>query len=312
MSGRRYTVAFLAGDGVGPELTAEATRALAAVAPLHGFEVEQVHAPFGAEALSRHGQLVPAPTRQAVLEADAVLVASRAEPALRLLEADLDERAAATRVRVGRDADVVVLRPLDDCSSAWTVERAFALACERRAHVSVVTSNAAFRAQVEAAADEHPGVRVEQPRLSETVRALALSPERFDVVLGDTAFGSALAEVAAAEDDERVVATGRLAEHGPSLFAPSHGRAAAIAGQGVANPSSMLLALSLLLGEGLGERAAAETIGEAVAEALRGGVHTPDVHGERAASGTRDFVDVVLGLFQVATPNAEFARRVWA
>ena len=41
---------------------------------------------------------------------------------------------------------------------------------------------------------------------------------------------------------------------------PAHGAAEDIAGQGVANPASMLLAAALMLGEGLGERGAAETL----------------------------------------------------
>ena len=50
MSRRIYTVACLAGDGVGPELMAEASRALAEVSRLHGFEVDDIHVPFGTEA----------------------------------------------------------------------------------------------------------------------------------------------------------------------------------------------------------------------------------------------------------------------
>ena len=48
---RVYVVACLAGDGLGPELMAEASRTLRKVARMHGFSVEDVHAPFGSEAL---------------------------------------------------------------------------------------------------------------------------------------------------------------------------------------------------------------------------------------------------------------------
>ena len=40
MRRKRYTVACLAGDGIGPELMAEASRAIAAVSRLYGFAVE--------------------------------------------------------------------------------------------------------------------------------------------------------------------------------------------------------------------------------------------------------------------------------
>jgi isocitrate/isopropylmalate dehydrogenase len=37
MRKKRYTVACLSGDGIGPEVTAEASRALAVVSGMHGF-----------------------------------------------------------------------------------------------------------------------------------------------------------------------------------------------------------------------------------------------------------------------------------
>ena len=73
---RRHTVACLAGDGLGPELMAEATRTLRKVARMHGFAIEEVHVPFGSEALTRSGHPLPPATRSAVLAADAVLVAT--------------------------------------------------------------------------------------------------------------------------------------------------------------------------------------------------------------------------------------------
>ena len=64
---------------------------------------------------------------------------------------------------------------------------------------------------------------------------------------------------------------GRAAAAGPGVFGPSHGTATDIAGQGVADPSSMLLAAALMLGEGLGERGAAATLSAAVSHVLGNG-----------------------------------------
>ena len=70
----------------------------------------------------------------------------------------------------------------------------------------------------------------------------------------------------------------------------------------------MLLAVALLLGEGLGRHAAAETLEGSVVAALRRPERTPDVaDGGRLASGTREFVDVVLGLLPSARRDTEFA-----
>ena len=52
MSSRAWTVACFAGDGVGPELMAETSRVLAEVARLHALHLNDVHLPFGGEALA--------------------------------------------------------------------------------------------------------------------------------------------------------------------------------------------------------------------------------------------------------------------
>ena len=81
MRKKRYTVACLSGDGIGPEVTAEASRALAVVSGMHGFQVEEVHVPFGGDALRRFGHPLPSVTRAACAECDAVPAAMlRASP----------------------------------------------------------------------------------------------------------------------------------------------------------------------------------------------------------------------------------------
>ena len=94
---RRYTVACLAGDGVGPELTAEASRVLAVVSRLHGFGITELHLPFGGEALVRFGHRLPLGTQSDLGRADAVLVAAPGEPAFQLVKAALDPVCSLTR-----------------------------------------------------------------------------------------------------------------------------------------------------------------------------------------------------------------------
>ena len=94
MSRRAYTVVCLARHGIGPEVMGEASRALTAVSLQHGFHVDERHVPFGADALTRFGRSFPLSSRNALLGADAVLVAAKSDAALRSLEADLDLRAS--------------------------------------------------------------------------------------------------------------------------------------------------------------------------------------------------------------------------
>jgi 3-isopropylmalate dehydrogenase len=78
VTGRRtYVVACLAGHGIGPEITAAASRALAGLAREHGFAVEELHPPFDTEALTRSGHHLPAAT-EAAPERDAVPVGTAA------------------------------------------------------------------------------------------------------------------------------------------------------------------------------------------------------------------------------------------
>jgi 3-isopropylmalate dehydrogenase len=305
---KTYTVACLSGDGVGPELMAEACRALAEISRLHGFRVNDVHVPFGSEAVSRWGHPLPASTRSAYLGADAVLVAVDGEPALADVESELDLRAAVTRVRFGARGDVRLLYPLSSDLSEWTVEKAFEIARSSRARLASVDEDGGWRELVTDAAARHDGVFVEHFSVAAGLPALAFEPDQFDVVVTGPLFGEALSEIAASLDREpRVVAWGQLAGNGPGVFTPGHAKSHEEAGQGVANPSSTLLAVATMLGEGLGEHAAAETLAQAVTHACGGnGVRTLDRLLRGVAASTRQFTDAVLSELPAAHANAEF------
>jgi 3-isopropylmalate dehydrogenase len=79
---RKFTIAVLPGDGIGPEVTAEAVRALLAVADLFGFQLDLLELPVGAAAVALSGEALPASTRDGVLDADAVLLGAVGDPGL--------------------------------------------------------------------------------------------------------------------------------------------------------------------------------------------------------------------------------------
>ena len=68
----------------------------------------------------------------------------------------------------------------------------------------------------------------------------------------------------------------------------------------------MLLAASLMLFEGLGERAAGRTLERAITHAIADGWRTADLDGRGVASTTRDFMDAVLDLMPGARTDVEF------
>ena len=294
------TVACLTGSGTAPELMAEAMYALDAVARVHGFAYDQVHAPFGGVALARFGQTVPASTRDAVLGADAVLVAGAEEPTLNDVMAELDLRARVTRVRFGRHDDVAFVTSVSDDAAEWSVRRAFEIAGGRRMRLACV-GDSEWCELVQMAAPDHEHVRVEHVSPRDAMPFAAFNPGRFDVVVVAPAWAEGMVEIAAAGASHRVAAHALLAEHGPSLFVPSPDGGFALAGHGVVNPSSMLFAAALTLEYGLGQLAAAETLAGAVSAAL---VNEPTRFGVRAT--TREFTSRVLNGFQLTMRNAEF------
>ncbi len=298
MSRRAYTVVCLARHGIGPEVMAEASRALTAVSLQHGFHVDERHVPFGADALTRFGRSFPLSSRSALLGADAVLVAAKSDAALATLEADLDLRASISRVRFEGRAELTILAPLGTDAWEWTLERAFSLARASRGRITLVGVDESWENEADSLEQRHDGLQIERLMPQDAIRPLIFNPERFDVVVCKRELARTAVEVAASLADGRTVAWGRLAPTAPSIFGPAHGAADALAGQGVADPSSMLLAAALMLAEGLGERSGAATLSGAVGLA----------RDDARRPSTRGHADLVLSHLPVTAANSEFYR----
>lgn len=76
----RRRIAVLPGDGIGPEVTAEAVRVLNAVSQATGAVFEFEEAPFGGAAVELEGDPLPASTERACRESDAVLLGAVGGP----------------------------------------------------------------------------------------------------------------------------------------------------------------------------------------------------------------------------------------
>jgi 3-isopropylmalate dehydrogenase len=74
------TIAVLAGDGIGSEVTAEGVRALAAVAKKFGHSLKFEHALLGGAAIDATGEAMPAATLALCRRADAVLLGAVGGP----------------------------------------------------------------------------------------------------------------------------------------------------------------------------------------------------------------------------------------
>jgi len=184
------------------------------------------------------------------------------------------------------------------------VRRAFALAGERRGHVTLVHKanvlHLAFGiwlAECEAAVREHPGVRLDTVLFDAMAARLVRSPGSFDVVVTENLFGDTLSDLAG-ELAGALGTSGSLnAGDQYAMAQAAHGSAPDIAGRGVANPVGMMVSSAMLLAW-LGERhddaaagRAATAIERAIDSVLASGVATGDLGG---SAGTVGFTDAVV------------------
>jgi 3-isopropylmalate dehydrogenase len=75
-----HRITLLAGDGIGPEITAVARQLLDAVSLRHGFELSYDEQPMGGAAIDATGEPLPPSTLEACRAADAVLLAAIGSP----------------------------------------------------------------------------------------------------------------------------------------------------------------------------------------------------------------------------------------
>jgi len=319
------TVAVLPGDGIGPEVAAEAIRVLDALG------IDHAEHPFGGGAILEQGTPLPEQTLAACRASDAVLLAAvglpelegkpvRPEQGLLGLRKELGVYANLRPAR-GDGIDLIVVRELvgglyfgakgtrDDGTWFDTCEytrpeveriahRAFWIARERRGRVTSVdkvnvmhTSRLWRDVVTELGATEYPDVPLDHALVDSFAMTVVNAPESIDVVLTENTFGDILSDIAAAVTGGLgLAASASLGDDGPGLFEPVHGSAPQIAGQGVANPAAMLRSTALLLRHGLGLEDEAVAVERAVDIALRD-APTIDLGG---SSGTRELGDVVL------------------
>ena len=95
----KASIAVLAGDGIGPEVTAESRRCLAAVARLFHHDFEFLDLPFGGAAIDAHADPLPERTLTACRAADAILLGAIGGPKWSAPDAPLRPEQGLLRLR---------------------------------------------------------------------------------------------------------------------------------------------------------------------------------------------------------------------
>ncbi len=296
-----YKVGVIGGDGIGPEVVAEALKVVRAV----GVDLDTVEYDLGGARWLRDGEVLPESVLQELRELDAILLGAVGHPDV---PPGIIERGLLLRLRF--DLDLYVnLRPFPGFSvvrentegsyageggflrrgtaaevatqgsvnTRMGVERCVRFAFElarlgSRQHVTLVhkTNVLSFAGDLwwrtfgEVAAG-YPGIATDYCHVDAACIHLVERPERFDVIVTDNLFGDILTDLAGAVTGGiGLAASANLNPErtGPSLFEPVHGSAPDIAGTGKANPLAAIRSAAMML-EFLGEADAAARMAEA-------------------------------------------------
>lgn len=312
-------VVVLAGDGIGPEVTAAAVQVLMAVAQRHGLSLTIEHALSGGAAIDSTGDPLPPATEAAVLRADAVWLGAVGGPKWGTGPVRPEQGLLRLRQRLGTFANV---RPVTVRASLASLSP---LRPERLRGTDILfvrefTGGLYFGVKTRKLARDNAGQRA-------TVLCVYHEAEIVRVVRLAGAFARARTERLTSVDKANVLETSRLwrevtsrimADEFPDaaavlagsigllpsaslstpradgtargLYEPIHGSAPDIAGQGLANPVGAILSVALMRRHSFGLDGLTRTVEGAVYAALDDGVRTADLVAPGAIGATTQAV----------------------
>ena len=182
------------------------------------------------------------------------------------------------------------VRKITAQASRRIAQSGFEMARRRRRKVTAVhkanvikLSEALFLREVRAVAAQFPEVKYEEQLVDSMAALLVRDAARFDVVVTTNMFGDILSDEAAELSGSLGLGAAINAGAGHCMAQAQHGSAPDIAGQGIANPASLILSAAMLL-EWLGVRHGRSAFAEA-AGAIEGAV---DYVLQRPETRTRD------------------------
>ena len=179
------------------------------------------------------------------------------------------------------------------------VRYAFELAMTRHKKLTLVhktnvlvNAGGLWQRVVDEVAAEFPEVEVDYNHIDAATIYMVQDPQRYDVIVTDNLFGDILTDLAGAvAGGVGLASSGNInaAKEFPSMFEPVHGSAPDIAGQGIADPTAMILSVAMML-RFLGDEDNAARIEDAVehdvAERGDAKVRTAEV-GDRIAAALK-------------------------
>jgi len=310
-----HEIAVIPGDGIGQEVTPAAVEVLEAV-PV---DFEFVRGEAGDHVAQERGDPLPAETRALTTDADATLFGAAGEtaadvvlplrsvvgsfanvrparsyPGLDALQPETDLvfiRENTEGVYSGIESEIsdgvrTLTRVVTEKASREIAEYGFRYA-RRNGYENVTIAHKAnvmrqtdglFLETAQAVGQER-GADYDTALMDALAMHLVQRPEEYGVVICPNLAGDMLSDLAAGLVGGLGLLPSANVGEDNAMFEPVHGSAPDIAGQGIANPTAMILSAAMLL-DHLGYAEESDHVHAAVESVLAEGPHTPDLGGE--------------------------------
>jgi len=319
-----HEIAVIPGDGIGQEVTPAAVEVLEAL----NVDFDFVEGDAGDAVKAETGEALPQETREMAAEADATLFGAAGETAADVILPLREVVGSFANVRpavsypgldaVQPDTDLVFVREntegvysgIEDeiTEGVRTLTRVvtedasrdiaeFGFDYARQNGVDDVTiahkanvmreTDGLFLETAEAVAAERDA-DYDTALMDALAMHLVMHPEDYGVVICPNLAGDMLSDLAAGLVGGLGLPSANVGEEN-ALFEPVHGSAPDIAGQGVANPSAMILSAAMLL-DHLDYEAEGDRVRDAVENVLDEGPRTPDLGGDASTDEVTDAV----------------------
>ena len=199
------------------------------------------------------------------------------------------------------EGSAVAMRIITEKASKRIARHAFETAVQRNkkqrvtcVHKSNVMrkTDGLFSKSCESVAQEFPDIKFDQMYVDACAMNLIRQPQEFDIIVTTNLFGDILSDESSQVVGGLGIAPAANLGDDFGLFEPVHGAAFDIAGKQVANPTSFILSIKMML-EWLGNKntdhnslTAAKILESAVLKLLKSGMTTKDIGGSMS---TREF-----------------------
>jgi len=309
-----YNIAVLPGDGIGPEVMAEAIKVLNKVQEKFGFKLNFNEFYVGGAAIDHCGCPLPAETLKGCDEADAILFGSVGGPKWTNLPPDQQpERGALLPLRkhfklfcnlrpatlykglekfcplradiAAKGFDMVVVRELTGGIYFGQPKGREGEGAQTKAFQASIL----WRETVTEVAKDYPEVTLDHIYIDNATMQLIKAPESFDVLLCSNIFGDIISDEAAMITGSMgMLPSASLNEEGFGLYEPAGGSAPDIAGKGIANPIAQILSAAMMLRYSFNLNDAADAIENAVQKVLANGHRTGDLADDSTPVSTAE------------------------